>query len=121
MSKSKQKGTAFEGQVAAYMTEALGADIERRALGGTNDRGDIAGVTVGGLRAVVECKACKTLAIPQWLREAEAERVNDGADYGFVVSKRRGVGDKNTGKQLVLMDLATLCKLINAANGKGQE
>lgn len=118
MSKSKQKGTAFEKQVAEYMAEALNRPIERRALGGTNDRGDIAGVTVGGSRAVVECKACKTLAIPQWLREAEVERQNDGAVYGFVVAKRRGVGAQNTEKQLAVMELGTLCKLINAANGR---
>lgn len=116
MSKSKQKGTAFEKQVAEYMADMLNAPIERRALGGTNDRGDIAGVTVGGFRAVVECKACAKMEFPKWLREAEVERVNDGAEYGFVVAKRRGVGAQNTGKQLAVMELETLCKLINAAN-----
>lgn len=111
MSKSKQKGTRFERQVADYLDGRLGG-IERRALGGTNDRGDIAGVRINRKRAVIECKAEKSLRVPEYLREAEAERRNDSAAYGIVVSKRRGIGEQNTGQQLVLMTLDTLCSII---------
>lgn len=112
---SKRKGSAFEKSVADYLRETLGNDaIERRALAGTADRGDIAGVTFRGRRVVVECKAEKALRVADYLREAETERRNDGAEFGVVVSKRRGVGEARTGEQLVLMTLETFCRLMQS-------
>lgn len=113
MSKSKRKGSEFERQVAEYMALYLGNDgIERRALAGVNDRGDVAGVKFGSSRVVVECKAAKEFRIGEWLEEAETERRNDLAAFGVVVSKRRGVGESRTGEQLVCMTLETFCKFL---------
>ena len=81
-----------------------------------NDRGDIAGVKINGKRAVIECKAEKALRVPEYLREAEAERKNDGAEFGVVVSKRRGVGETRTGEQLVLMTLETFARIVKGFN-----
>ena len=118
--KSKRKGSAFEAQVARFLSDELGSDgIERRTLQGAADRGDIAGVRLNGKRIVVECKAEKALRVPQYLREAEAERENDGAAFGIVVSKRRGIGEQRTGEQLVLMTLGTLSAIMREAeNGR---
>lgn len=114
---SKRKGTAFESSVANYLAEALQDDrIERRTLQGAKDRGDVAGVRFKGERVVVECKAEKAFKPSEWLREAEAERENDGAGFGVVVAKRRGVGEARTGEQLVLMTLETFAKFLR----KGQ-
>lgn len=111
--KNKRKGSEFEGQVARYLAEALESDsIERRTLGGVNDRGDIAGVKINGKRAVIECKAEKALRVPEYLREAETERKNDGAEFGIVVSKRRGIGEARTGEQLVIMTLETFARIL---------
>ena len=111
--KNKRKGSAFESQVARYLAEALESDsIERRTLQGVNDRGDIAGVKINGKRAVIECKAEKALRVAEYLRETEAERKNDGAEFGVVVSKRRGVGETRTGEQLVLMTLDTFARIL---------
>ena len=111
--KNKRKGSAFESQVARYLAEALDDDgIERRTLQGVNDRGDIAGVKINDKRAVVECKAEKALRVSEYLREAETERKNDGAEFGVVVSKRRGVGEARTGDQLVLMTLETFAQIL---------
>ena len=111
--KSKRKGSAFESQVARYLAKALDDDgIERRTLQGVNDRGDIAGVKINGKRAVIECKAEKALRVSEYLREAETERKNDGAEFGVVVSKRRGVGEARTGEQLVLMTLDTFARIV---------
>lgn len=111
--RSKRKGSTFEGQVARYLARALDDDgIERRTLGGVNDRGDIAGVRINGKRVVVECKAEKALRVPEYLREAETERKNDGAEFGIVISKRRGVGEERTGEQLVLMTLETFARIV---------
>lgn len=110
---SKRKGSAFEVAVSNYLAEALRDDrIERRTLQGAKDRGDVAGVRFNGKRVVIECKAEKALKPPEWLREAEAERENDGAAFAVVVAKRRGIGDARTGEQLVLMTLETFTELL---------
>ena len=77
MSKQKQKGTAFERMVVEYLSHALDApEIERRTIGGTKDRGDIAGVFFRGQRVVLECKNTTRPELPKWLRETEVERIN---------------------------------------------
>lgn len=113
MSKQKAKGTAFESMVTEYLSRVLDApEIERRTVGGTKDRGDIAGVFFRGKRVVLECKNTVRPELPQWLREAEVERVNDGAEYGFVVHKRRGCGAAQAGKTYVTCTLETLAAMI---------
>lgn len=113
MNRSKRKGTSFETSVCRYLADETGLDVERRALGGTNDRGDVSGVVVAGERAVLECKATRQLNVADFLRQAETERANDGAGYGFVVWKRPGVGAARIGETAVIMRLQDLAKLIN--------
>lgn len=113
MSSQKKKGTWFETATAKYLDENLDCHVERRALGGVKDRGDIAGVvTAFGVTVVVECKNCAKYEIPKWLGEAEAERVNDGADIAVVVAKRKGVGETRMEDQLAIMTLGTLKTLF---------
>ena len=112
MSKQKKKGTAFERQVAEYLSSRLGAGIERRTTAGIHDRGDIAGVYFRGLPVVVECKNCTRMELPKWLKEAETERCNADADFGVVVHKRKGIGEKTFGDTYVTMTLETLAAMI---------
>lgn len=108
---AKDAGTRFETLVAGYLRSALGDDrIERRRLAGAHDRGDLAGVRLRGREVVVECKDCTQQRMPEWLREAEAERGNADAAYGVVVSKRRGVGDP--AGQYVTMTLRTFAAML---------
>lgn len=113
LSKSKQKGTAFETAVVNYLSDCTTATIERRTLSGAHDKGDVAGVYIDGLPVVVECKACSRLSIPQWLRESETERDNAHAAVGIVVAKRQGIGLANMGQQLVMMTLDDFSRLID--------
>jgi hypothetical protein len=119
MNKSKAKGTSFETAVKIYLSEhmpEISELIHRETLHGSSDLGDISGVkTIGkpGLKIAIECKNYGSHdCIPQWLREAEAERENSGSDVGVVVSKRRGIGTKNMGEQLVSMTLDQFIRLI---------
>lgn len=109
MSKNKSKGTAFETLIVNYLKQSGFPYAERRALHGINDLGDITGTP--GL--VWECKNHKTLAIAEWLDEAEMERVNANAKYGFVVAKRRGHGKPE--EQYVVITLDTLVSLLAEA------
>ena len=113
MSKEARKGAAFEQQVADYMARRLGEKgIERRVRNGANDRGDIAGVIIRGMRAVIECKCCKRMELSGWLKEAEIERGNDDAEFGVVIHKRKGCGERNFGGNFATMELDTLLAII---------
>lgn len=103
MSASKRKGTAAETAVVNYLQSWGYNQCERRALQGTLDRGDIAGIP--GL--VIEVKDHARMDLAAWVDEAEVEKRNDGGSAGVVWHKRRGRGDVGdwyvtmTGRQFI--------------------
>lgn len=83
---AKDAGTRFERLVADYLAGRLGADIDRQVKTGSKDTGDIRGVSVAGRGIAIECKDYQGRhELPKWLREAETERRNRGAEYGVAV------------------------------------
>lgn len=120
MSKQKQKGTAFESTIVEYLQNQLCDEtIERRALNGTCDRGDITGVTFCGQRMTLECKNENRMRLAEYMREAETEAHNDNAFYYAVIHKKRGVGIstlQTVGQQYVTMPLHMLTSIIYEAN-----
>lgn len=122
---NKTKGSRFETRVAERLSVLTGLPIERRHLMGVNDRGDLSGVVAGGHRLVIECKNVRGLAaVPQHLREAAREAVNDNALLGIVVQKRDRVSvetDAGIDEQYAIMRLADLARLINICNGRDPE
>ena len=113
MSRNARTGAAFEQQFCNYASRRLGDDrIERRVKNGKNDRGDVSGMRIWGKRTVVECKCCKKTELAEWLKEAETERGNDDAEFGIVVHKRRGCGEKNFGGNFVTMTTDTFLAII---------
>lgn len=118
---AKKAGAFFERLVAEFLSIALGSDfIERRRLAGANDKGDIAGVrTRDGRRVVIEVKDhAGRYEVGPWLKEAERERLNDGASVAMVVAKRRGTTDPS--EQVVFMTLADAAKLLGAPDEVGE-
>lgn len=99
VNKPKQKGTAAESAVVSFLRTVGFPHAERLALQGGKDRGDITGIP--GI--VVEVKACQEYTFSSWLAEAEVERDNAKADFGFVVAKPRLVGTTRTGQWYALM------------------
>lgn len=89
MTRSKQKGTSAETAVVRYLQANGFPHVERRALAGVNDKGDIAGVP----GVVIEVKNCSRMDLSGWVREAETERDNAHAAVGVVWHKRRGKAD----------------------------
>lgn len=83
----------MERQTADTLAQHIDDRIDRRVKTGAKDKGDIGGLRVHGQRVVIECKDVATMSIGTWVKEAEVERVNDEALAGFVVHKRRGVGE----------------------------
>jgi hypothetical protein len=90
---AKAAGARFERQIADALAEHVDDRIDRRVKGGSTDKGDIGGVRHQGQRVVIECKDTARTDLAGWTKEAEAERVNDQALAGIVISKRHGKGD----------------------------
>lgn len=89
LNAAKTRGTRAETAVVRTLRAAGFVHAERRALNGSQDRGDIAGIP--GL--VIEVKNHARLALAEWVAEMETERDRDGARYGVVWHKRKGVAD----------------------------
>jgi hypothetical protein len=86
VNRSKTKGTAWETAIVDYLHGLGFTAVERRALAGILDKGDIAGIP----GVVIEAKACQTWTVPEWLRETTAETGNAGAWLGACWAKIRG-------------------------------
>lgn len=104
---NKRKGAQFETDVAAYLKHNGFPDAERRVMGGSLDRGDIAGVPGW-------CLELKNLAsVAEGVRiaidEARIEAVNAGAEHFAGVVKRR---QKPVSEAFVVMPLAEFVELI---------
>lgn len=106
---SKRKGTAAETAVVEYLKGRGWIHAERRALAGSLDKGDVAGV-VG---VCLEVKSCKTMDLAGWLREVEAEQANAGAHVGAVVAKKRGT--TNPADWYAVLTFRQLVDLLAAA------
>lgn len=106
MSKQRAKGTAAETAVVRYLQAQGFIHVERRALHGTQDKGDITGLP----GVVIEVKNHAKLDLAGWLKELEQEMVNAKADFGFVVAKKRGTTDP--GEWYVVMPLKVLIEEI---------
>lgn len=118
MSRAREKGTRWESAVARWLTERLGREVAREPLHGSRDVGDLRGLTVRGRELAVECKDCREVRAQDWLRQAEAEAGNRGAEAGIVVYHLAGVGIERTGRQAVLMRLEDLARIIDIAEGR---
>lgn len=101
---SKQKGTAWETAVVRYLNEQ-GFPVERRALTGKEDKGDIAGLPCWTL----ECKAERSIDLAGYMGEAAREAVNANTPNYAAVVKRRG---KGVSEGYVVMPLAVFVKAV---------
>ena len=107
MSRQKQKGTAAETAVVRYMKQ-FGWNVERRALTGSADMGDITGIPV-----VIEVKNHKIMKLAEWVDEAIVEAKNAMVAVGVVWHKRKGKG--SPGDWYVTMTGHSFLTLLDAA------
>lgn len=107
MSASKQRGTRWETAIVRYLVAEGFPAVERRALTGSADKGDVAGLPV-----VVEAKNCKTAALAGWVDEATVEAANAGVDVGVVWHHRRGKA--SPGEGFVTMSGEAFVRLLRA-------
>jgi len=108
-SPSKQKGSAFEREVVAFLHERGWTGAERTRAGWVDDRGDIDGV-VG---VTWECKNRRSLELAEWIDELVVEMANGGTTAGAVVHKRKGI--TNAARYYASMPLSVFCDLLKEA------
>jgi Holliday junction resolvase len=107
MSQAKTKGTAAETAVIMYLRDHGFPDAERRALNGTQDRGDVAGVA----GVCIEVKNQREFDLAQWLDEALREGRMAKAPVTVVWHKRRNKG--SAGEWYVTMTGEQFTRLIH--------
>ena len=109
MSKSKQKGTAWETECVRYLQSYTGSEFMCLPLVGTKDVGDIRCLDLPEF--VFECKNRKDAlsSLSQIMKETEQERLNAEADFAAAIVKRRNFG---TGGAYVVMELHNFAQLI---------
>lgn len=115
--KNKAKGTSFEVLVRDYLNANGFPHAHRTALSGSQDTGDINGISRAetGRKVAVQCKNQKAFQLSQWLDDTveQAERLNDAVPA--LVVKRPGKGEKALGDSYVVMRLDDLIKLLGEA------
>ena len=103
-SPSKRKGTAWESAVRDYLNNQ-GFEVERRALHGSADKGDLLGIRDW----VLECKATRQIDLAGSIDEARAEAKNARAVHYAVITKRR---NHSVGRAYVTLELAEFAEIL---------
>lgn len=91
---SKQKGTSGETKVARYL-ERNGIPCERKALAGSNDKGDLRAFLKDGTEVAIEVKCGEQTHSPtrgkmkEWLNQATVEGKNSGCMGVLVIIRYR--------------------------------
>ena len=89
--KPKTLGTEWETAVVRYTKAQLDDDrIERRALHGARDMGDIHGLFTHGYEGIIECKRDRDMGasdLAEYQRQTLDERENADADFALLVVK----------------------------------
>lgn len=105
MSASKAKGTKFETAVVDFLRGHGHRYVERRALRGARDCGDL----VGFPGWTLELKNHAAMDLAGWMDEAQKEAINDGGYRHAVIHKRRG---KNVREAYVTLPLWVFADLL---------
>lgn len=103
---SKVKGRKFENEVADYLRSFFPDAKREGGRNGANDKGDIDRVP----EWTIEAKAEKSINLPTYLRELDAERANRDTPFGVVVVKARGTSD--AGESFCVMRLKHFAPLM---------
>ena len=105
MSKAKDIGTRAETAVRNYLlsTGYNPLDAHRNVLKGTADEGDVwlresYGLIVFEIKGGKMAKEASYGQVEKWMLEAETERANANAKFGFLVTQRAGVGYPRAGE-----------------------
>ena len=119
--KPKALGTAWETDVRNYVSSELGDErIERRALHGVKDMGDIHGLFAHGYEGIIECKRDRDMgaaALAEYQRQTLDERENADADFALLVVKNFNHSVGEAFCWVTLRDLARIALPLMVCDG----
>ena len=106
MSKAKAIGTRAETAVRNYLLSVGYSELEahRNVLKGSDDEGDVwlrestYGLIVFEIKGGKAAKDASYQQIQKWYQEAETEKTNANASFGFLVTQRAGMGYPRAGE-----------------------
>jgi hypothetical protein len=119
MSKSKDIGTRAETAVKNFLLTVGYSPLEahRNVLKGSADEGDVwlreatHGLIVFEVKGGKSAKEASYGQVLKWFEEADVERFNASANYGFLITQRAGVGYPRAGEWWAYARLSDLFKL----------
>lgn len=118
MSKAKQIGTRAETAVRNYLLSVGYSPLaaHRNVLKGQDDEGDVwlreeHGLIVFEVKGGKSAKEASLGQIEKWYEEAETEKTNADAKFGFLVTQRAGVGYPRAGEWWAYAALGDLINL----------
>jgi hypothetical protein len=125
MSKAKAIGTRAETAVRNYLLSVGYTELEahRNVLTGSDDQGDVwlrdenHGLIVFELKGGDMAKKASYEQCLKWYAEAEREKKNAGANFGFLVTQRSGVGYPRAGEWWAYANLGDLSNLRFGVSG----
>jgi len=123
LSKSKAIGTRAETALRNYLLSAGYSELEahRNVLTGQDDEGDVwlrdprRGLIVFEVKGGKAAKEASHEQMKKWYQEAEKERRNAGANYGFLVTQRAGVGYPRAGDWWAYSTFGDLSRLSHSS------
>ena len=119
--KPKALGTAWETDVRNYVAKELDDErIERRALHGARDMGDIHGLFAHGYEGIIECKRDRDMGasdLAEYQRQTIDERENADADFALLVVKNFNHSVGEAFCWVTLRDLARIALPLMVCDG----
>ena len=115
MTRPRDIGTRAETAIVRTARQFGFPHAERKPLYGSRDQADVA-LCPGVLIESKAGKAAETASdnqIGEWMGEAEASRVNAGAAFCFLVTKRKGVGAPRARRWWAHTTLDVLLSLVD--------
>ena len=106
MNPSKVRGTRYESALVTYFRDRGFARAERRALSGTQDKGDLIGISD---HWTFEAKDHQTIDLAGFLDQAKTEALNAGTPNAAAIIKRRR---KPVAESYVVMTLDQFATLL---------
>ena len=124
MSKAKAIGTRAETAIRNYLLSTGYTELQarRNVLAGKDDQGDIwledpeMGLIVFESKGGDMAKKASYEQCLKWLDEAQKEKKHAGANFGFLVTQRAGVGYPRAGEWWAYANLGDILSLCTGNN-----
>jgi len=114
VTKAQDKGREAENFTAQFLSENGWPYAERKRLSGAKDRGDLTG-TPGLMWEVKYLGRGVRARMAAWMKETKVQTENASADFGILVVKPPGFGQRQAGKFWAILAWDEWMRLLRQA------